>query len=139
MTMKRAPFLRSVLVHLLAATPVAVLGACSADTGGTPIENIDSVEPALGSFNVLTRNYDNQRTGANLSETILNQSNVNASQFGKLFEVQLDDQAYAQPLYASAVTIAGGVHNVIYAATLNNTVYAFDADTQSAPLWKRNF
>jgi hypothetical protein len=94
---------------------------------------------ALGSVNVLTRNYDNARTGANLSETVLRQSNVNASQFGKLFQLPVDDGVYAQILYASSVPIAGGTRNVIYVATVNNSVYAFDADTAGAPLWQRNF
>src|SRR2546421_547416 len=47
--------------------------------------------PALSQVSVLTRGYDNQRTGTNLSETILNQSNVNANQFGKLFQLEVDD------------------------------------------------
>src|SRR5579863_10299292 len=84
---------------------------------------------AQGTFNVLTRNYNNQRTGANLSETQLNISNVNSSQFGKLFMLSVDDQVYTGILYVSSLQIAGGTHNVIYAATNNNTVYAFDADT----------
>ena len=89
--------------------------------------------------NVLTRNYNNQRTGANLSETILNTSNVNSSQFGKLFTLPVDDQVYAAILYVSGLQIAGGTHNVIYAATVNNSVYAFDADTLGPPLWFKNF
>src|SRR3984957_18408810 len=89
--------------------------------------------------NVLTRNYNNQRTGANLSETALNVSNVNSSQFGKLFTLPVDDQVYAAILYVSGLQIAGGTHNVIYAATANNSVYAFDADTLGSPLWSRNF
>ncbi len=94
---------------------------------------------AQAQVNVLTRNYDNQRTGTNLSETILNTSNVNASQFGKLFMFPVDDQVFAGILYVSSLPIAGGVHNVIYVATVNNTVYAFDADTFGPPLWQRNF
>jgi hypothetical protein len=35
--------------------------------------------------------------------------------------------------------IAGGTHNVIYVATTNNSVYAFDADAFGPPLWFRNF
>ena len=93
---------------------------------------------AQGTFNVLTRNYNNQRTGANLSETQLNISNVNSSQFGKLFMLSVDDQVYTGILYVSSLQIAGGTHNVIYAATNNNTVYAFDADTLGPPLWSRN-
>ena len=45
-----------------------------------------------GSFNVFTRNYNNQRTGANTSETTLTQTNVTASQFGKLFMLPVDDE-----------------------------------------------
>src|ERR1700691_5680567 len=89
--------------------------------------------------NVLNRNYNNQRTGANLSETILTASNVNSSQFGKLFMLPVDDQVYAGILYVSGLQIAGGTHNVIYAATQNNSVYAFDADTLGPPLWFQNF
>src|SRR5215471_6422987 len=88
---------------------------------------------------VLTRAYDNQRTGANLSEKTLKPSNVNSRDFGKLFMLPVDDQIYAGLLYAADVRIAGGRHNVLYAATVNNSVYAFDADRLGAPLWYRNF
>jgi FKBP-type peptidyl-prolyl cis-trans isomerase/outer membrane protein assembly factor BamB len=88
---------------------------------------------------VLTRAYDNQRTGANLSEKTLKPSNVNSNHFGKLFMLPVDDQIYAGLLYAGDVRIAGGKHNVLYAATVNNSVYAFDADKFGAPLWYRNF
>jgi len=89
--------------------------------------------------NVLTRNYNNQRTGANLAETALNVSNVGSNQFGKLFMLPVDDQVYAGVLYVSGLQIGGGTHNVIYVATMNNSVYAFDADTLSPPLWFKNF
>jgi hypothetical protein len=90
-------------------------------------------------INVSTRNYNNQRTGANLSETVLNTSNVNSSQFGKLFQNQVDDQVYAGLLYSAGLSIGGATRNVLYVATVNNTVYAFDADTAGPPLWQRNF
>ena len=90
-------------------------------------------------INVSTRNYNNQRTGANLSETVLNTSNVNSSQFGKLFQTQVDDQVYAGLLYSAGLSIGGATRNVLYVATVNNTVYAFDADTAGPPLWQRNF
>ncbi len=95
--------------------------------------------PAFSQVSVLTRSYDNQRTGSNLSETTLNASNVNSTQFGKLFQLQVDDQVYAGMLYVPALTVNGAAHNVIYAATVNNTVYAFDADSAGALLWQRNF
>src|SRR5207253_2284898 len=63
-------------------------------------------------FQVLTRSYDNQRTGANVSEKKLKPANVNPSQFGKLFMLPVDDQVYAGLLYAANVPIAGKKHNV---------------------------
>src|SRR5260370_2829029 len=95
--------------------------------------------PALSQVSVLTRSYDNQRTGTNLSETVLTQSNVNPSQFGKLFQLEVDDQIFAQILYMPGLSIAGGTHNTIFRATPNNSVYAFDADTAAVPRWLRTF
>lgn len=101
--------------------------------------NTKPVEAQAQGINVFTRNYNNQRTGANLSETLLNTSNVNRNHFGKLFQLPIDDQVYAGMLYASNVAMAGGTHNVIYVATVNNSMYAFDADVPGPPLWQRNF
>jgi uncharacterized protein (TIGR03437 family) len=98
--------------------------------------------PALwAQVDVLTANYDNNRTNANLGEFVLNKSNVNPTQFGKLFALAVDGQVYAQPLYMRGVNVAGGARNVLYVATMNNSVYAFDADATSstAPIWQRNF
>ncbi len=94
------------------------------------------VVPAFGQTPVLTQHNDNARTGQNTSETILNTGNVNANQFSKLFALPSDGQVYAQPLYVPGVTINGGVHNVVIIATENDSVYAYDADSKGAPLWK---
>ncbi len=99
------------------------------------------VSPAPPAFSVTTQRYDNERTGQNLSERVLNTSNVNQTTFGKLFARAVDDEIHAQPLYVPDVAIPGaGVHNVLYVATANNTVYAFDADDPAAmaPLWRVN-
>jgi hypothetical protein len=100
-----------------------------------------SRRPPLQNAAVLTEHNDNARTGANLRETTLHVSNVGAGRFGKLFSRSADGQIYAQPLYVSGLEIAGkGKHNVIFLATMANTVYAYDADSPaaSAPLWSVN-
>jgi hypothetical protein len=91
-------------------------------------------------FAVLTNRYDNDRTGANTRETILDTSNVAApGRFGLLFSRMYEGNAYAQPLYVGGLAIAGGKHNVVFVATSTNDVYAFDADDPSAvtPYWTR--
>jgi len=91
---------------------------------------------AFAQTDVLTWHNDNARTGQNLSESILTPAKVNPAGFGKLFEVKLDGKVDAQPLYLSALSIPGkGTHNVVYAATEHDTVYAFDADTGTI-LWQ---
>ena len=90
---------------------------------------------------VPTANYDNDRTNANLNEGILNTNDVNPTQFGKLFAFPVDGQVYAQPLYLHVFHIPGkGTLNVLYVATMHNSVYAFDADAAggTAPLWQVN-
>ena len=84
------------------------------------------VANAAGS--VWTMRYDNNRSSTYLSEKLLNTSNVNTSTFGKLFSLASDDQLYATPLYISDVKIGAAIHNVIFFASVNNTVYAYDAD-----------
>ena len=60
-----------------------------------------------------------------------------------LFEHNVDGDVFAQPLYIQNITIPQkGLHNVVYVATENDMVYAFDADSnigQNAnPLWSKN-
>ena len=99
-----------------------------------------SVAPAQ--VNVLTGNYDNQRTNANLQETVLTTANVNSTHFGKVGSFAVDGQIYAQPLYTAGIQIPGkGPRNVVFVATMHNSVYAIDADApqSSVPLWQVNF
>ena len=92
---------------------------------------------------VTTYEYNAQRTGVNSAEAILTPSNVNSNNFGKLFSQSVDGAIYAQPLYMPNVTINGAVHNVVYAATEHDSVYAFDADSNAGakaqPLWHTTF
>jgi hypothetical protein len=105
----------------------------------------DSSAPVTGpkppnsqSVSVLTQHNDNNRSGLNDNETALTATNVNAQQFGEVFTVTVDDQVYAQPLVVGHVAIAGGYHNVVFVATVNNTVYAFDGDNGTL-YWQKNF
>ncbi|HEX8816168.1 MAG TPA: pyrrolo-quinoline quinone [Terriglobales bacterium] len=85
---------------------------------------------------VTTYHNDIARTGQNLNETILTLGNVNQSAFGKLFTMPVDGIIDAEPLYLASVAIPNqGTHNVLYAVTENDSVYAFDADS-GAELWK---
>jgi hypothetical protein len=96
----------------------------------------------LSAIDVLTQHNDNSRTSLNLSETTLNTSNVNQSTFGRLYSRAVDDEIYAQPLYVTNVNIPGkGAKNVVFVATVNDSVYAFDADdaTVTDPYWKDSF
>src|SRR5258708_20467837 len=97
-----------------------VLATCSKDVTDVSTPNPQSVS-------VLTHHNDNTRAGLNDHETALTTSNVNVQQFGKVFTLTVDGEVYAQPLVVGRVAIGGG-HDVVYVATVNNTVYAFDGD-----------
>jgi len=91
---------------------------------------------------VLTHHNDNDRTGANLAETILNVANVNTNLFGLIFSRPVDDQIYAQPLVMTNVNILGrGMRNIVIVCTVNDSIYAFDADNPSVttPYWTDSF
>ncbi len=97
--------------------------------------------PGYAQVSVLTQHNDLARTGANLKETILTPSNVNVKHFGMLFKRVVDDQVYGQPLYVANLQVEGGTHDVVYVTTVNNSVYAFDANDPDAvaPFWHVNF
>jgi hypothetical protein len=90
---------------------------------------------------VITSQYDDARTGANLNETKLTPRNVNVKRFGKVFTLHVDGDVYAQPLFLGGVDIPGkGRHDVLFIATEHDSVYAFDAyGNPSTPLWQASF
>ena len=92
----------------------------------------------IARVDILMNRYDTSGAAANLAETKLNASNVNGQQFGRLLACQSTGKIYAQPLYVSNVPIPGqGTHNVLYVATMEDMLYAFDAKN-GALLWRRN-
>ncbi len=118
----------------------------------TAVSQADSTKTSTGSVHltsfagVYTNKYDNSRDGLNSQETVLTPANVNVNSFGKLFSFTIDGQVQAQPLYVSNVYIphpqhgSAGYYNVIYVATANDSVYAYDADGKvTGTLWKDSF
>ena len=89
---------------------------------------------------VTTWHNDNARTGQNLQEYALTPATVTSGFFGKRWSCTLDGTVYAQPLYLANVSIGGGTHNVLLVETMNDTIYAFDADNGSCtPYWQDSF
>jgi hypothetical protein len=101
-----------------------------------------ATSPLAAQVAVITYHNDIFRTGQNLQETTLTPATMGG--FGKLFAQSVDGQVYAQPLYVPNLPIAGkGTHNVVFIASENDSVYAFDADgntgANAAPLWQAAF
>ena len=95
---------------------------------------------SIDAQNVWTQHNDQGRTGWYPFETTLNQSNVNQNNFGIKFSQAVDQKIVAQPLVMMNVNIPNkGIKNVVYVATQNNTVYAFDAEVNTVAYWQTNF
>jgi Bacterial Ig-like domain (group 2) len=117
----------------------SIQAAVGSTTGVSILSVTNHTSNSIGFAGVFTQHNDIARTGQNLSESILTPTNVNTASFGKMFSQAVDGFIYAQPLYVPNVTIAGATHNVIYVATEGDSVYAFDADsntgTNAGLLW----
>jgi hypothetical protein len=72
------------------AIAVVVLGAACGDSG-----RLATTTAALQAWDVVTQGYGPERTNAQTNETVLTPSNVNASQFGKLYSRYVDGRIYA--------------------------------------------
>ncbi|HEY5101592.1 MAG TPA: PQQ-binding-like beta-propeller repeat protein [Steroidobacteraceae bacterium] len=107
-------------------TSSAATLAVTATGGVTPVTPVAT--------DMLTFKYDQGRTGQNRNESTLTLANVNSSSFGLLRSLAVDGKVDAQPLYLSKLAVGASSHNVVYVATENDSVYAFDADT-GASLW----
>jgi hypothetical protein len=97
-----------------------------------------ALAPSARAVDVLENMNNSSRTGRNSSETILNTSNVKESGFGKLWAYSVDGATYAQPLYASGITIGSNTYNVVFIETMEDDAYAFDADSNTQ-LWHVSF
>ncbi len=77
---------------------------------------------------VTTWRNDRAHSGVNSQEYALTPQNVASNKFGKLFSCPMDGWVFAQPLWMANLKIGGGRHNVVFIATENDSLYAFDAD-----------
>ena len=112
----------------------------------TAKSNADNTQSAAATIGVTdlagVSTYHNNlaRDGTNTREFALTPASVKAGSFGKLFSCAVDGEIYGQPLWVPNVAIGGGNHNVILAATENDSVYAFDADASPCKqYWKTSF
>ncbi len=130
-----------------AVATIATGGLATGQGGGTTsisavmsgvTGNTTATVTLSGTTSITTWHVDTNRSGLNSQEAILTPANVNASNFGKLFSCPVDGYVYGEPLILSNQTINGAKHNVLYVATENDSVYAYDADTcgGGTPLWK---
>ena len=96
--------------------------------------------PLSAQTKVLTRSYNNARTGANTTENVLTPARVLSRGLTKAFSLSVgedDPRIEAQPLYMPGITMADGAkHDVIYLFSMSNNVWAFDANTGGA-LWAK--
>jgi hypothetical protein len=87
------------------------------------------------SADVLTQRYNLERTGSTIQPG-LNQSTVQDPRWGLLGKLEVRGTVYAQPLVVENIQIPGAPspRDLVYVATAQNRVYAFDAHTR-APIW----
>ena len=137
-TMRLVSFPQQFLFVLLATTivPQAIELTLSAQTG--------CASPAAGVPCVLTSQYDVGRDSYNGNEVVLTPSSVVGMSTSPLFQLRVDigdlpfgavsNPLVAQPLYVASVASVGSppaTHNLLIAATLNGTVFAWDADNKT--------
>jgi len=110
---------------------------CNASTGfGVSLLLLCSACPAQ-MVPVLTRAYDNDRSGANLQETILTQASVKAKGVRRVTIIPVFGDARgleAQPLILPKVQTAKGLRDVMVLPSMANVVRGVDARS-GAELW----
>jgi outer membrane protein assembly factor BamB len=109
------------------------IGAFAAATTYQPARAADEAPGTV----VLTRSYNNGRTGANLTETHFTPALVASKGLTRVRTFQIDDdpRIEAQPLYVPGIQMPDGKkHNVLFVASMGNHLWAFDVD--GLQFWK---
>ena len=121
----------------LTAPATAGLYTLTATSVSNPAVSASITVAVTGLAGVYTYHDDLARDGANTQEYALTPANVNSTQFGKLFSCAADGAVYAQPLWVANLTVAGARHNVLFAATQHDGLFAYDADASPCvTLWQ---
>jgi outer membrane protein assembly factor BamB len=125
-------------------SPVLVAALCAVGMHAQP--------GSLHAADVLTHRNDNTRSGVSADEATLTPQSVSSDRFGRLWNLYVDGQVTAQPLYISGLQVdtsanpqaprVQGRFNVVIVATMHNTIYAYNADEartgpdgRTVPLW----
>jgi hypothetical protein len=117
----------------ISSTGLYTAGSVPGQYAVTATSGTDASKSASGTVavtdlaGIYSYHNDLSRDGANLKEYAITKANV-TSGFGKLASCPVDGAVYAQPLWVANVSIAGAKHNVVYAATEHDGLFAFDAD-----------
>jgi outer membrane protein assembly factor BamB len=112
----------------------ALFLSCFAAVTNCPSASAADEDPGTA---VLTRSYDNGRTGANLTETQFTPAVVVSKGLTRVRSFQVDDdlRIEAQPLYVPGIQMPDGKkHNILFVASMGNHVWAFDVD--GSGVWK---
>jgi hypothetical protein len=104
-------------------------GSGSSSSSSSSSGSSSSSSGGAATTDVLTYHNDTLRTGQYLTETTLTPANVTSAGFGLLHLLPADGLVDAAPLVVSQLSVGGALHNVVYVATENDSVYAYDADT----------
>jgi hypothetical protein len=86
---------------------------------------------------VVTRSYNNGRTGANTSETTLTPALVASKGLRRVRSFRIDDdpRIEAQPLYLPGLLMDDGKeHDILFVASMGNHLWAFDVNGNG--IWK---
>jgi hypothetical protein len=132
-------------VGLISATGLYTAGTAAgahtavATSVADPTQSAKAVVAVTDLAGVYTYHNNLARNGANTQEYALQTSTVNTASFGKLAACAVDGAVYAQPLWVANLAMNGAKHNVVFAATEHDGLFALDADASPcATLWSVN-
>jgi Calx-beta domain len=119
---------------LYSAGTAAGVHTVAATSAANPAQSAASTVAVTDLPGVYTYHNDLARDGQNTHEYALTTASVSSGGFGKIASCTVDGAIYAQPLWAANLKVNGAMHNVVYAATQHDSVYAFDADASPCSL-----